>query len=45
VRGKAKVQVGLAKGKKLFDKRDSIKDKDLKRQVSRSLKEGARFKV
>ncbi len=45
VRGKAKVQVGLAKGKKLFDKRDSIKDKDLKRQVSRSLKEGARFKA
>jgi len=45
VRGKAKVQIGLAKGKKLFDKRDSIKDKDLKRQVSRNLKEGARFKV
>ena len=30
--GKAKVLVGLVKGKKLYDKRESIKKKDLERQ-------------
>lgn len=29
--GKAKVLIGLAKGKKLYDKRESIKERDLKR--------------
>lgn len=43
VRGKAKLQIGLAKGKKLYDKRDSIKEKDVKRQMKRSIKEGVRF--
>ena len=45
VRGKAKLQIGLAKGKKLYDKRDSIKEKDVKRQMKRNLKEGARFRA
>ena len=45
VRGKAKLQIGLAKGKKLYDKRDSIKEKDIKRQMKRNLKEGVRFKA
>ena len=44
-RGKAKLQIGLAKGKKLYDKRKSIKEKDVKRQMKRNLKKGVRFKT
>ncbi len=39
VRGKAKVLIGLAKGKKSFDKRDTIKEKESKREVERMVKE------
>jgi SsrA-binding protein len=35
-RGFAKIEIALAKGKKLFDKRDSIKDKDIKRDLERT---------
>jgi SsrA-binding protein len=38
--GFAKVQIGLAKGKKRFDKRESIKEKDTKRDMDRALKSG-----
>lgn len=34
-RGLAKVNVALAKGKKLYDKRENIKDRDNKRNLSR----------
>jgi len=34
-RGFAKMQIALAKGKKLFDKRNSIKEKDQKRELSK----------
>ncbi|MEQ9188709.1 MAG: SsrA-binding protein SmpB [Cryomorphaceae bacterium] len=34
-KGLAKLKISLAQGKKLFDKRDSIKDKDSKRQLDR----------
>ncbi|MGB3465536.1 MAG: SsrA-binding protein SmpB [Cyclobacteriaceae bacterium] len=34
-RGLAKMQIALAKGKKLYDKRNSIKEKDQKRELSR----------
>ena len=37
-RGFAKLQIALAKGKKLFDKRNDIKEKDVKREMSRNLK-------
>ncbi|HCI70427.1 MAG TPA: SsrA-binding protein, partial [Balneola sp.] len=37
-RGNAKILIGVAKGKKSFDKRDSIKEKDLKRQLDRNVK-------
>ena len=33
--GLAKLEIALAKGKKLFDKRDTIKDRDTKRQLDR----------
>ncbi len=39
VRGKAKVLIGLAKGKKAFDKRETIKEKESKREVERVVKE------
>ncbi len=34
----AKIEIGLARGKKLFDKRESIKQKDVEREVKRYLK-------
>ena len=36
--GKAKAELGLARGKKHFDKRESIKKKDMAREVSREFK-------
>jgi SsrA-binding protein len=34
----AKIELGLAKGKKLHDKRESIKQKDVEREMKRYLK-------
>ncbi len=34
-RGFAKLEIALARGKKLHDKRDSIKERDVKRELSR----------
>ncbi|MGF1636792.1 MAG: SsrA-binding protein SmpB [Cyclobacteriaceae bacterium] len=34
-RGHIKIDIALAKGKKLFDKREDIKQKDIKRELSR----------
>ncbi|MBI4124993.1 MAG: SsrA-binding protein SmpB [Deltaproteobacteria bacterium] len=36
--GRAKVELALAKGKKLFDKRESIKKRESRRAISRALK-------
>jgi SsrA-binding protein len=36
-RGFAKIQIGLAKGKKLHDKRDSIKQRETDREIKRYL--------
>ena len=36
--GKAKVELGLARGKKLYDKRETLRKKDAQREVERSLK-------
>jgi SsrA-binding protein len=36
--GKAKVELGLARGKKLYDKRETLKRKMAEREVERSLK-------
>ena len=38
-RGRAKVELALAKGKKAHDKRDSIKERNWKREQSRLLKQ------
>jgi len=36
--GRAKVELGLARGKKLYDKRASIKERETKREVDRAMK-------
>ena len=38
-RGYAKLDISLAKGKKFFDKRDTIKQKDNKRELDRVMKD------
>ena len=35
--GFIKVEIGLAKGKKIYDKRESIKEKDIKRQLEKNI--------
>ena len=40
---KVKVEVALAKGKKLHDKRDSAAEKTAKRDIDRALKERSRY--
>jgi SsrA-binding protein len=37
-KGLAKIEIAVSKGKKLFDKREDIKEKDAKRQLDRALK-------
>ncbi len=36
--GKAKVELGLAKGKRQYEKRESIKEKEAKREIERHMK-------
>ena len=38
-RGYAKVELGLAKGKKLYDRRETIKSREAGREVERAIKE------
>ena len=40
VKGRAKVLIGLCKGKKNYDKRESIKDRDIKREMEKQYKWG-----
>jgi SsrA-binding protein len=37
-KGKAKIEIGIGKGKKVHDKRQSIKEKEAKREMDRSRK-------
>ena len=37
--GFAKVEIGLARGKKSFDKRETLKQKDAEREIQRSVRE------
>jgi SsrA-binding protein len=36
--GRAKIEIGLAKGKKLYDKRQDIKERDQKRDIDRAIR-------
>lgn len=38
-RGLAKIQIGTARGKKLYDKRDDVRKRDMNRQINRALKD------
>jgi SsrA-binding protein len=38
--GRAKIEIGLAKGKKLFDKRSDIADRESKRRLERVMRSG-----
>lgn len=40
--GKAKVEIGLAKGKTSYDKRDSIKAREVKREIEKTVKQRKR---
>ena len=40
--GRVKIEVGLARGKKLYDKRDDISRRDQDREIQRALKERSR---
>jgi SsrA-binding protein len=42
VRGRVKLAIGLAKGKKQHDKRDSERDRDWQRERSRLMKQDTR---
>ena len=37
-KNKIKIEIGLAKGKKLYDKREDIAKKDVKRKIERYMK-------
>lgn len=37
-RGRAKCEIALAKGKKLYDRREAIKKKDQKREIERAVR-------
>ncbi len=37
-KGRAKIEIALAKGKKLYDKRDAIGKRDVEREIRRALK-------
>lgn len=41
-RGLAKIEIAIAKGKKQFDKRDSIKERDSNREMQRAMRENLR---
>jgi len=38
--GKAKIELGLCRGKKLFDKREAIAERDVKREMARVIRKG-----
>ena len=38
VKGRAKVLIGLCKGKKNYDKRQTIKDRDIEREIAKGYK-------
>ena len=36
--GRAKILLGIARGKKLYDKRQSLKEKDIKREMEKNIR-------
>jgi SsrA-binding protein len=44
-RGVAKLEIGVARGKKAHDKRRSIAERDMRRELDRESKEAGRIKL
>lgn len=42
-RGRAKLEIAVAKGKKLYDKRDSMAERDAEREIERAVRERNRY--
>lgn len=42
-RGNVKVEIAVARGKKLYDKRDSIAERDSKRRIDRAMRESVKY--
>ena len=42
VRGRAKLEVGVARGKKLYDKRATLAERDSQREIARAMRDRAR---
>lgn len=42
-RGLAKVEIGVCRGKKAYDKREAIRERDVAREVERTLRERQKF--
>ena len=42
-KGRVKLEIGVARGKKLYDKRDSKKEADAKRQMDRAMSRNQRY--
>ncbi len=43
VHGRAKLEVAVARGKKLFDKRDALAERDAEREMARDIRERNRY--
>jgi SsrA-binding protein len=41
-KGRAKLELGLARGKRLHDKRQSLRDRDARREMARESRERSR---
>jgi len=39
VRGRAKLEVAVAKGKKLYDKREALAERDSQREIERAMRD------
>lgn len=43
VRGRAKIELAVARGKKLYDKRDAMAERDAEREIERALRQRNRY--
>lgn len=43
VNGRVKIEIAMAKGKKLYDKRDSIAERDSKRSIDRAMRQNLKY--
>ena len=41
--GRAKIEIGLAKGRKMQDRREAIKERDAQREIARTVRNAEKF--